>query len=105
MCHGNRKRTKLTALSLQRSAFQLERRGGVAPVDVLPRSVVDGQAVDDRNRFADVHRAFLGIEGCVGGKQHAARAEELEAADSCVVRAKERGIGVEHLEIVEWALL
>src|SRR6266536_4983491 len=81
------------------SEFQQRRR--VLPEDPLAFDVADRQPIDDGDCLADVHRALFRIERRVGSEQHAVRAEELQAARGRVVRAEERRVGVEHLEIVE----
>src|SRR3990172_6704654 len=58
-----------------------------------------------RDRLTDEPRALLGVEGHVGAEQHAVGAEEGQPALHGVMRAEERGVTVEHLEVVERAPL
>src|SRR3954454_13419994 len=59
---------------------------------------------DRRHLRADVMRAALRAERCVGGIQHVIDAVEIEPADQPDAAAAQRGVAVEILEAVEQRL-
>ena len=76
------------------------------PANIISRSArCNRQRLDRRIVLRDQPAALLGIERRVGGEQACRRAEEGMPATRRRDLAVERGVGIEHLEIVDRRLL
>src|SRR6266849_1491126 len=86
-------------------SFQPEEASRVALVDLRLVHVAGPHPLHGRDGVADEPRPLLGIEGEIGAEQHVIGAEEGEPALPGAPRPEERGVAVEHAEVVDGAEL
>src|SRR5882672_9153806 len=112
-CWITRKTTPATALSARFSSsflrrgpqLELEHPHRVAEVDAPQVVLRQLQAVDRLDRFLDEERPALRVERAVGAEQDLPAAEEIQAGADAARPAVDRRVVVEHLEVVDRALL
>src|SRR3989338_275711 len=84
---------------------ELQYLASVSLVNFLPFFSGSSHMIDDVDCVPDIAGAHFGIEGHIRSKQHTVRAEESQAALGGRDRPEERRIAVEHMEIIDGALL
>src|SRR5688572_20124626 len=85
--------------------LHLEHLQRVAEVDAATVLRLELQAVERLDGLADEKRPALRVERAVGAEQDVPGAVEIDAALDRGFRAVDRGVAVEHLEIIQRPLL
>src|SRR5947208_1346828 len=74
-------------------------------VDLLLHLVRGAHLVHRRDRVADEAGATLGIKRVVGAKQHPVGSKKSQPALHARPRPEQRGVAIEHVEVVDRSLL
>src|SRR5262245_17469449 len=84
---------------------EFEQPLGVAAVDSVPLVLSDVEPVDHFDCLTSVERSALRVERRIRSEENPIDAEEVQAAPRGRVRTEQSGVGVEHLEVIDWPLL